>query len=113
MPNPTFPTISRTDGSSRRILLDGRKEDAGSDGGVRVRKLHANKYAFELVLGDLNTTDQATLEAFVTANETASAIDYTWPEDGLVYVVRFGKDAVQRTWRPGSRRDYRIRLVPT
>ena len=55
-----------------------------------------------------------TLTAFYTANPTAD-ITLTWPEDGVAYTVRFGKDAIRTRFvsNPGGNilRDAWVRLV--
>jgi hypothetical protein len=109
MPNPAYPTLPIA-GDSKRILRDGRNDDQIGDGSTRVRKLFPDKYDFELHHPSLVSGDQTTLQNFYNTNQTVSAIDLVWPEDGLTYVVIFRKDAVTRTWKPGSRRDYVVRL---
>lgn len=97
--------------NSRRVLRDGRQEDAGADGVVRVRKLHADKYDFEIIHPALNASQLATLQVFYTDNATAASIDLLWPEDGLTYAVRFGRNAIERKWAAPGLRDVIVRLV--
>lgn len=94
MANPAFPSLPLA-ASSRRILRDGREEDVTGDGSARVRKLHGDKWDFELTIPIANATDLATLETFYADNPTAT-IDFTWPDGGDTYAVRFGKGGLVR-----------------
>lgn len=112
MPNPAYPSSLPIDGrESRRISRDGREEDVTGDGLTRVRKLHADRFDFEIKHPMLSSSEMTTLNNFYNSNGTASAIDLTWPEDGAVYVVRFGKTAIRTQWRSPTRRDAYVRLV--
>ena len=110
MSNPAYPTLPISV-ESRKVLRDGRTEDQSGDGVTRVRKLHADKYDFTITHPNLNAANLATLQTFYGSYGTATAIDLTWPEDGAVYVVRFGKDAINTSSKFGQNFDVKVRLV--
>ena len=112
MANPAYPSALPIDPrESKRTLRDGRDEDVLGDGATRVRKLYADKYDFEIKHPLLTSSEMATLLSFYTTNAQAAAIDLTWPEDGAVYVVRFGKASVRTQWASPTRRHAWVRLV--
>lgn len=111
MPNPAYPTLAIEPKESRRTLRDGREEDVLGDGTARVRKLYADRFDFEVKHPMLTSADMATLDAFYATYGTAPAIDLTWPEDGAVYVVRFGRSALRTQWASPTRRHAWVRLV--
>jgi hypothetical protein len=98
---------------SQRIVRDGRVEDTLGDGAGRVRKLYADKADFDLKHPALTAAQVVTLDAFYAANERAD-FTLTWPEDGITYTVRFGKDAIRTRYvaaPDGGYRDVWVRLV--
>lgn len=105
-----YPSTLPIDGESRRIIRDGREEDTVGDGATRVRKLHADKFDFEIKHPRLSASQMTTLTNFYAANAAAD-ITLTWPEDGATYNVRFGKDALRTAWVAASYRDAWVRLV--
>ncbi len=109
MANPVYPDLPM-DKASDEDLRDGREEDVTGDGYARVRKLHDDRRDFIIVHPLLSLDQAATLEAFYSLNAGA-LIDFTWPLDGNVYQVRFGKGAIKRKWVSASRRSYTVRLV--
>lgn len=111
MSNPAYPASLPVHPDSRRQPRDGREEDIAGDGAMRVRKLYADKFDFELHHPLLTTAEQATLAAFYATNSLAVAIDLVWPEDGVTYVVRFGKNALRSAYIKPLRRDFWVRLV--
>lgn len=111
MPNPTYPTLAIDSRESRRTSRDGREEDVLGDGYVRVRKLYGDRFDFDVKHPYLTLTEMSTLQAFYAANANAAAIDFTWPEDGLVYVVRLGRSALRTQWVSATRRHAWVRLV--
>lgn len=111
MPNPAYPTLSIDSRESRRTARDGREEDVLGDGFTRVRKLHADRFDFDVKHPMLSSADMAALVAFYATNGSAAAIDFTWPEDGAVYVVRFGKGALRTQWVSAAYRHAWVRLV--
>ena len=105
---PTYPTLNTAKGS-KRIPRDGRKELVMGDGAGRVAKEYADKSDFEL-LHVLDATQAATFLSFYGTNATAT-FDYVFPEDGLTYSVRFGKDAYKTEWIGPGKREFRVRLI--
>lgn len=110
MANPVYPTLAIDPKESQRQPRDGREEDYAGDGTGRVRKLYADKSDFVIKHPQLNATDATTLTTFYNTNSTAK-IDFTWPEDGLVYTVVFGKGALRSQWISATRRNFWIRLL--
>ena len=104
-----YPSIPLSP-DSRRIIRDGREEDEVGDGVMRVRKLYADKYDFDLKHPALNATDLATLKAFYASNPTAT-FTFTWPDDGQNYTVRFGKNALRIERLSPLYHDAFVRLV--
>lgn len=111
MSNPAYPTTPKAGIGSRRTLRDGRQEDVGSDGVVRVRKLYSDKWDFQLVYPALASADVTTIENFYASYGTAAAIDLVWAEDGQTYVVRFGRNAIERRYVAPGLRELTVRLV--
>lgn len=111
MPNPAYPTLAIDQRGSKRVPRDGRKTDLDGDGVGRVRKFHADRSDFEVKHPSLNSTDEATLLAFYATYGSAEAIDFTWPLDGVVYVVRWGEGAIRHEWASPTKRHYYVRLV--
>lgn len=111
MPNPAYPTLAIDPRESKRTPRDGRDEDVLGDGTVRVRKLYADRFDFDIKHPFLSLTEMSTLQAFYATNGSAPLIDFTWPEDGAVYVVRFGKAALRTQWVSATRRHAWVRLV--
>jgi len=111
MANPAYPTSPKPGIGSKRTLRDGRQEDIGSDGTTRVRKLHADKWDFELVYPALKSADVTTVQNFYATYSTAAAIDLVWAEDGATYVVRFGKGAINRRYVAPGLRELTVKLV--
>jgi hypothetical protein len=105
---PTLPIDAR---ESKRTPRDGREEDPAGDGAVRVRKLYADKFDFDIKHPYLTSAQMTTLQSFYNSNATASTIDLTWPEDSVVYTVRFGKGALRTQYVSASRRHAWVRLV--
>ena len=110
MANPAYPDLP-IDKTSVPNIDDGREEDKTGDGFTRIRKLHDDRYGFTVKHSLLTVDDVATLMAFYATNKLA-LIDFTWPDDGLVYQVRFGKGALQPQWVSPTRRSITVRLVP-
>lgn len=110
MANPVYPTLAIDPKESQRLPRDGREEDYAGDGSGRVRKLYADKSDFTIKHPQLIAADVTTLLAFYAANPTVK-IDFTWPEDGLVYTVVFGKGAIRSQWVSGTRRHFWVRLL--
>lgn len=106
----TYPTLPINAGESRRTLRDGREEDVSGDGATRIRKLYADIYDFDVMHPLLTSSQMTTLLSFYASNPSA-LIDFTWPEDGVVYTVRFGKSAIRTQWKSASRRSAWVRLV--
>jgi hypothetical protein len=96
---------------SHRIVRDGRKSDIIGDGVARVRKLHADKYDFELKHPMLTSSEFSTWTTFYNTNSLAVTFDFVWPEDGVTYQVRFGENAFRSRWKSPTRRDLWVRLV--
>lgn len=113
MPNPAYPSTLPIDpAESRRIPRDGREEDIIGDGTARVRKVHTTRYDFDIKHPILTPGEFTTWSTFYNSNENAALIDFTWPEDGVVYVVRFGRQAFRTAWaKAGPRRHLWVRLV--
>ncbi|MGH9888619.1 MAG: hypothetical protein ACREBE_24010 [bacterium] len=111
MPNPAYPTLPIDAKESKRIFRDGREEDVASDGATRVRRLHADKWDFELKHPLLTASEMTILDAFYASYADAPEIDFTWPEDGDVYVLQWGKAAIRTQWVSPSRRHAWVRLV--
>ena len=106
-----YPTLPIDGGDSRRIVRDGREEDTLGDGAARIRKLHADRFDFEIKHPMLTSSEFTTWKTHYDTNATAVAFDFTWPEDGVVYSVRFGRGAYKTQWRSPTRRDVWVRLV--
>lgn len=107
MANPAYPSLPIAI-ESVRTLRDGRQEAEGADGKVRIRKIYADKYDFQLVHPALTAAQLATLTSFY-GTYGASDIDLTY--DGTVYTVRFGKGAIQTSYVSPTLRKAVVRLV--
>jgi hypothetical protein len=105
---PTYPTLPTAKGS-HRVPRDGRKDLIMGDGAGRVAKEHADKSDFKL-LHVLDASQVSTFLSFYNSNSTAT-FDYVFPEDGLTYSVRFGKDAYETEWLGPGKREFRVRLI--
>jgi len=112
MSNPAYPVLPIAV-TSRRKLRDGRADDQGGDGVMRVRKMFSDKYDFDIVHPNLSTADQTTLTTFYGTYGTALVIDFTWPGNGVVYTVRFGAGALNEIFdsNSGLHAAYTVRLV--
>lgn len=106
-----YPTLPIDQRESHRVLRDGRQEDTTGDGSTRVRKLHADKYDFEIKHPQLTSAQMTTLESFYSSNSAVPAFDFVWPEDGVTYSVRFGAGAIRTQWVSAVARHAWIRLV--
>jgi len=95
---------------SRRIVRDGRREDSIGDGAMRVRKLHVTRYDFEIKHPALTSAEFSTWQTFYNTNENGN-VELTWPEDGVVYNLRFGAAAFRTQWTSPTRRHVWVRLV--
>lgn len=107
MAYPTLPIDGR---ESRRIVRDGRVEDVIGDGLTRVRKLHADRYDFEIKHPLLTSAEISTLTTYY-GTYSAAAFDFVWPEDGVTYQVRFGAGGIRTQWASPTRRNAYVRLV--
>lgn len=85
----TYPTDLKLGYGSRRIPRTGRVHDEDGDGLVRTRKLHADRYDFDIVHIALDATAFSTFQAFHDARSAdAAAFDFYW-RDGVPYPVTF------------------------
>ena len=111
MANPVYPSLKIDAANSKSVVRDGREEDISGDGTTRVRKLHADKVDFEIRHSGLTLAEAATLRAFYIAYGAIAAIDFRWPLDGNVYVVRFGKGGPRFEQAGPEYRTAYVRLV--
>lgn len=103
---PTLPISSQ----SKRITRDGREEDIVGDGKIRVRKLHDDRYDFEIHHPQLTSAQRSTLSTFYTTN-LIIPFDFVWPADGVTYSVRFGKGGLRYAWKSAAYSDVFVRFV--
>lgn len=101
----TYPTDFTLGYGSRRMPRTGRDIDEDGDGVARVRKLHADRYDFEIIHPALNVADFTTFMAFHDARSAdAAAFDFYW-KDGVPYPVTFAEPPFEEeTVGPGLTR---------
>lgn len=101
---PTLPTL-------RDSYIDqdgGIDPERATNGTLRVRVMFpADKRQFN-VAHILTATQKANLDAFYAANKLLD-VDYRWPPDGVVYVVRFAAPPQYR--HVGRSFEARVRLL--
>lgn len=95
----TYPTNLPIMDASKAERLGGFEPRRASNGVLKVRRLFsAEKINFSIEHW-LTTAQKDSLEAIYQANKTLN-VSLTWPEDGLVYTVRFAA-APQYRREPG------------
>lgn len=103
---PSLPVTEAYDQPAR----DGRLVDTAADGLSRVRKLHDDRFDFELTHPVLTASQEATLLAHYAANLTSS-FTYTNP-DGTAYTVAYAARPMPK-WHNGGLKTYTVRLTQT
>lgn len=95
MSYPALPIME----NSRAERLGGLEPRRASNGVLKLRRLFSAEKTNFTIEHWLSQAQKDALEAVYQANKTAN-LSLTWPEDGLVYTVRFGA-APQYRREPG------------
>lgn len=96
--------------TSKATRRDGRVIDNDGDGLARIRKLHPDRCDFDLDLTGMTSADKTALLAHYAANIAGTTFNFTWPPDGLVYVVKYGATPTEAQFK-GARWTYKVKLL--
>lgn len=105
-----FP-VFKIDRQSKQLDRDGRIVDYDGDGIAAVRKLHADRADFNLVLSRMNSTDKTALFNHYAAHPTGVVFNFGWPPDGATYIVKYGKRPELVDFNKNQTWTYRVILL--